>query len=99
MSNYITLLNHREFQTPEYLEVAETALASIDWQDWNGTGILEGLRFNWNNGISTGRYAEGSGEQTRSIKFDSMIKKIIIDYNNNVTKRMRFYNNKGCLIG
>lgn len=33
-------------------------LEKVEWREFGGNGILEGLKFHWNNGVSSEKYGE-----------------------------------------
>ena len=53
-----------------YLEVARTRLEYIEWRCWYDSGHLDGLRFNWTNGISTQKYAEGLNYEMKRLNIN-----------------------------
>ena len=97
---YIEHLNLGSFGK-EYNEVADLRLESIEWREWSDKGFLEGLRFNWSNGTSTARYAEGSRHDLKksTIGRNQQIRKIVVEHNDFIVVRIQLFDNQGNLCG
>jgi hypothetical protein len=52
-------LNSGKIESKDYNEVSMVKLENIEYREWYDKGFLEGLRFNWSNGCSSMKYAEG----------------------------------------
>ena len=50
---YLRDLNAGNLESKIYQEVCQTRLENIEFRCWYDNGFIEGLRFNWSNGIST----------------------------------------------
>ena len=46
-------LKSGNLNSKEYLDVAHLRLESVEYREWYNGGFLEGLRFNWSNGVSS----------------------------------------------
>ena len=53
MKGYLKDLNAGKLETKAYQEVSKIRLENIEFREWYDNGFIEGLRFNWSNGIST----------------------------------------------
>ena len=85
----------------EYLEIAKIRLENIEWREWYDNGFVEGLRFNWSNGISTQKYAEGKNHAMKrsDVCKETIMRKIKVDYNKYSIVRIRCFDKHDKLIG